>query len=148
MSKPNPVSTYQQDERAIKAIGFTGTREGMTRQQTDYLTLLLAELFAKGAVDFHHGDCQGADSEAHHIARAAGFRTIAHPPLATHLRAWCRANVIRSPKNFHARNRDIVDDTDILLAAPNSEQEALRSGTWSTVRYARRKSKVTRIISP
>lgn len=133
---------------AIRAVGFTGTREGMTRQQKDYLALLLGELFAKGATDFHHGDCQGADCEAHEIATAAGFRTIAHPPADTRLRAYCRADIVRSPKGFHARNSDIVNDTTILLAAPKGREEELRSGTWSTVRYARRQSKDVRMIWP
>ena len=48
----------------MNSIGFTGTRQGMTAEQKSALRNLLDG----GAGDFHHGDCIGADSEAHGIA--------------------------------------------------------------------------------
>jgi hypothetical protein len=50
--------------RWMTSIGFTGTRQGMTAEQKSALRNLLDG----GAGDFHHGDCIGADSEAHGIA--------------------------------------------------------------------------------
>jgi len=46
------------------------------------------------------------------------------------------------------RNRAIVDETDILLAAPLESEEQLRSGTWATVRYARKQHKTVLVIFP
>lgn len=34
------------------------------------------------------------------------------------------------------RNRQMVDIADIVVAAPGTMKEILRSGTWATVRYA------------
>jgi hypothetical protein len=44
-------------------------------------------------------------------------------------------------------NRDIVDATTALISAPNGH-DARRSGTWSTVRYARRLGRVVTVIMP
>jgi hypothetical protein len=40
-------------------------------------------------------------------------------------------------KSYLDRNHDIVDSCSILLALPTG-QEILPSGTWATIRYARR----------
>lgn len=87
------------------------------------------------AYDFHHGDCVGADAEAHEIALSRSYTVIVHPPIDDRLRAHCKAHDIREPKEYLARNRDIVDEVDFLVAAPNGEEKA-RSGTWYTIRYA------------
>jgi hypothetical protein len=49
-----------------------------------------------------------------------------------------QADEIAEDKDFLERNRDIVDRVEILIAAPEGP-EVQRSGTWSTVRYARGK---------
>jgi hypothetical protein len=46
------------------------------------------------------------------------------------------------------RNRKIVDVVEVLLAVPFEDAEVLRSGTWATVRYARRVRRTTVIIRP
>ena len=129
-------------------IGFTGTREGMTENQKKALEKLLIEFLGKGASEFHHGDCVGADKEAHEIASALGYKVVVHPPRRAILRAFCAGDVILPERDYLQRNRDVVDSTDILIAAPKSGTEVLRSGTWSTVRYARRKGKQIIILEP
>ena len=47
-----------------------------------------------------------------------------------------------------ARNRIIAARCDALLACPAEPDEQLRSGTWSTIRYARKAGKPITIIRP
>jgi len=98
--------------------------------------------------EFHHGDCVGADKQAHYIVSNWNIRTIGHPPSSFSLRAWCECDERREFKDYHARDRDIVDETDYLIAAPKSAAEEQRSGTWYTIRYARLKGKPVFIILP
>jgi hypothetical protein len=128
-------------------IGFTGTQQGMTGIQA---FLLKCELVYTANCEFHHGDCVGADAHAHAIASAHAFKVVIHPPIKCNKRAWCKgANVTVLPtKDYIARNHDIVDATDMLIATPKTEAEELRSGTWATVRYARKQGKPVVIVYP
>jgi len=54
----------------------------------------------------------------------------------------------REPKPPLVRNRDIVDECDLLVACPGSDHEELRSGTWACIRYARKVKRKTIIIWP
>ena len=55
---------------------------------------------------------------------------------------------MREEKPYLDRNKDIVDETNILMACPNKAEEVQRSGTWSTVRYARKVGKAVLIVYP
>ena len=116
------------------AVGFTGTRRGMSTDQIDQLVDLIQRLRPRA---LHHGDCVGADEEAHSVASDLDVRTVAHPPSNPRARAWCEADEYREPLPYLDRNHRIVDETDLLVAAP-AGPEILRSGTWATVRYARK----------
>ena len=50
-------------------IGFTGSRTGMSDKQKEGLVIKLQEFSFS---EFHHGDCKGADEEAHAIVREIG----------------------------------------------------------------------------
>lgn len=96
----------------------------------------------------HHGDCVGADAEFHDIAWGMCF-IIVHPPIEDMYRAFCIApDKTLEPRPYLARNKDIVNQSDILIAAPNTLVEEWRSGTWSTVRYARKMGKPVIILDP
>lgn len=127
-------------------VGFTGTQEGMTQDQ---LAVLLSMITSMAPFEFHHGDCVGSDAEAHFIAQAMGVPIIIHPPIANVKQAYCvGAKKVKPPKGYIQRNQDIVDETDVLIATPKSSKENLRSGTWSTVRYARKRGRIVWIINP
>jgi hypothetical protein len=130
----------------VKRVWFTGTREGMTLRQMDTLQDLLARLRATHDV-FHHGDCIGADAQAHEIAKALGYRTEAHPSNIPGMRAFCNADVVHPEKAPLDRNRDMVDIGDTGVGAPHGPEEQ-RSGTWSTVRYARKVGRPVVIVWP
>jgi hypothetical protein len=126
-------------------IGFTGTRDGMTARQKSALRGLLTS--HDGAI-LHHGDAVGADAEAHDIAVALGCTIVIHPPTIERQRAFRSAAEIRAPRPYLDRNKDIVRDTKLLVAAPADAMEQLRSGTWSTVRYARRLGRPICLLTP
>jgi hypothetical protein len=130
----------------MTSIGFTGTRQGMTEAQKSALRALLDG----GAGEFHHGDCIGADSQAHDIANEYGYRIILHPPTNSSQRAWREVpkHMERPKKPYLDRNKDIVRETASLVAAPAEPEEQLRSGTWSTVRFARKQGKPVFLILP
>jgi hypothetical protein len=105
-------------------------------------------LTARQGAPLHHGDCVGADAQAHELASLLGHRVTIHPPNNNRVRAWKTSPDIRAPKAYLTRNKDIVRETDILIAAPAEPEEQIRSGTWSTVRYARRLGKPVFVILP
>jgi hypothetical protein len=63
---------------------------------------------------------------------------VSHPPMTTALRAWAPYSLMQEPKPYLVRNREIVEGVDLLIACPKEPVEVLRSGTWATVRIARR----------
>jgi len=127
-------------------FGFTGTRHGMTDAQK---SALFSYLHGSSG-EFHHGDCVGADSEAHDIANECGYCPIIHPPVDPSHRAWREvpAHLMRQEKTHFARNRDIVDETTALIATPFETTEQPKGGTWYTVRYARKQGKTVVLILP
>lgn len=126
-------------------IGFTGTRHGMTPAQEQALRGMLA---ARHGATLHHGDCIGADAQAHEVASLLGRSVTIHPPKEAAMRAWKASPDIRAPKAYLTRNKDIVRETEFLIAAPAETEEQMRSGTWSTVRFARRLGKPVFLILP
>lgn len=104
--------------------------------------------YLAGFVCLHHGDCVGRDAHAHRLARQLGMLVEIHPPIYGSLRAYCEADYANTPRRFLTRNRDIVDATEALIAAPKGMEEERRSGTWSTVRYARQQGKRVVVVFP
>lgn len=129
----------------MKIIGFTGTKMGMTGYQQISLLSLLRHC---GATEFHHGDCVGSDKQAHDIAVILGLPIIIHPPVSSKLRAFCLSETILPPKDYLLRNHDIVAACDMLIACPMYDHEEVRSGTWATVRHARKRQKPITILYP
>ena len=124
----------------IRSIGFTGTRKGMTLKQRERVKEILN---AHRPTAVHHGDCLGADAEFHHIVETdhcPDTIIIVHPPLNDKDRAWCAGDQVLEEKEYLDRNKDIVDAADLVIATPAQRTPQARgSGTWHTVRYARRK---------
>lgn len=127
-------------------VGFTGTRIGMSLYQKETLRQMLS---ANGIVtEFHHGDCIGSDTDSHIICLNMGISIIIHPPTNSRLRNYNNdSKVEHRAKDYLERNKDIVNCTDILIATPETLIEEQRSGTWSTIRYASRNSKIVLLIN-
>jgi hypothetical protein len=151
-------------------IGFTGTHHGMTEAQKITLRSLLQtaldEVIALDPLDrpwFHHGDCIGSDAQADFIAWELGYRITVWPPTNDYARFFCKAGpppesissisvlqiyTVMPPKPYLVRDKDIVNGADKVFATPAGFDEELRSGTWSTIRYARKKKIPITIIWP
>lgn len=135
-------------------VGFTGSRLGMVEYQKILFQTVMVMIKCKEDFSFHHGDCLGADAQAHTIAAEVGAMEIhIHPPENPTLRAFCDRfypEIVHShePKPYAERNKDIVRACSILLATPRTMQEVKRSGTWSTVRFARKQKVATLIVPP
>ena len=125
-------------------IGFTGTQEGMTDNQHIQVQRLL---HTRDITEAHHGDCIGADSQFHDICKEKKYKIIIHPPLKSYKRSFKNGDIILPKKDYLDRNKDIVDDSEIMIGTPKGSEE-LRSGTWSTIRYAKRMKKELYIVYP
>jgi len=131
-------------------LGVSGTRFTITRSQALWLAQQI-----EVCDELHHGACVGADEESHYIAITLGKRIVVHPPnigrwmMAPH---WNHSNVTVLPAwPYHDRNRNIVNNTDRLAAAPNRDEpphgEPL-GGTWFIINYAVTRGKRVDICMP
>lgn len=135
-------------------VGFTGTRDGLKPKQRDTLAALLLGYGRTESHDgrmhqFHHGDCLGADFEAHVLARLTKkFYIVGHPPDNPKSRAWCVCDTLKPTFEYKVRNKNIVRVADLLVACPKQDYEEVRSGTWQTIRYARSTKKPVVFVWP
>lgn len=132
-------------------IGFTGTQKGMTDQQLEKVHLLVANIVADYGTKTtaHHGECIGADAQFHVVCYMHMLPIVGHPPInqSKRMNPW-GFTYEWEPKEYIPRNHDIVLCSDVLLATPAEYEEQLRSGTWATIRFARKKNVPRRIIFP
>lgn len=127
-------------------IGVTGTREGANDRQ---LTAVIAYMESLGlGHELHHGDCQGVDVEVAAAARQLGWRIVCHPPVLTEAQGHFGGDEIRRPKGYLERDRNIVDETELLIVVPKHDQWQPRGGTWYTHDYAVKKGKPLKIFYP
>lgn len=154
-------------ERDI-VVGFTATQRGLTKAQNDVLHDMMMEAFGR-VREAHHGDCIGGDQQIDAMLDLYNIDTVIHPPTINTKRAWCarhwamrmkfgemlggkppNRNKVTElpPRPYLTRNHDIVRVSRVLIAAPGEMTEQLRSGTWATVRYARKLGRTIRLIMP
>jgi len=129
-------------------IAFTGTRRGMTPAQYERVGFVFRHLAAS---ELSHGGCVGADREAHQIGGAMRIRVF---PSNDEQRHWALLEARPTPISIEhvqdplRRNKIMVDRNDVLVAAPAKMGELLRSGTWMTIRYARKMKRPVYICWP
>ena len=123
--------------------GTTGSRHGREKEIGYVFGRWLVH---NGVTELHHGDCLGWDEEAFKIAAMLGIKTVAHPCDLREHRAYTQSTVVLPIKRPLVRNRAIVDAAEVVFAAPTSQTEVLRSGTWATIRYAREKGKPVSVL--
>src|SRR5437868_2223552 len=104
----------------------------MTPEQHTMLQeqMISASRVGSGNTEFHHGDCIGADLQAHALAFHLGYKIVIHPGDIHEKRAYANNGIYHSnsaivlgEKDNLARNQDIVDACDVLLATPDQMHE-------------------------
>lgn len=139
-------------------LGVTGTRELPTEPQEYHLGLLIhtAIRLTSGDRVFHHGCAIGTDETAHQYALSIpGILIHGHPGYGANFTTAYRMKIrpdefttIHQAKRYGERNHDIIRAVNLLIACPlhpEHDPRSARSGTWQTVRLARR-SRVPAII--
>lgn len=132
-------------------LGITGSSRSYTPWQEAKLRELMTSF---RFTEFHHGDCVNVDALGHRIAleireqASSHDRPIIHihPPDKDSKRAFCQGgDVVWPPKPYLERDEDIAL-CEVLIVLPEGPEEKFpRSGTWATVRRAR-KNKYVLII--
>lgn len=125
-------------------LGFTGTQRGVTPEQWATCWSFLCE---RAPGSFHHGDCIGADDQIAGMARLAGYRVVGHPPSFSGKRAWFASDENWPVADYLVRNHAIVNSCQEMLACPGGPEQ-LRSGTWSTIRFAIKVRRRVTIVLP
>lgn len=129
-------------------LGITGTKKGMTEKQFDVIKEFVKESASLISV-FHHGDCIGVDVQTallidHYLP---DVWIMVHPPDKNKYRGFGPWNETQRPKPYVVRDQDNINLSDYLWAVPDGP-ERIRSGTWTTVRMARKKGIPITIIMP
>lgn len=129
-------------------IGFTGTQQRTPKAQREMLATVLTDFWRRGTLWMHNGDCIESDEIAGAIWRGLGGMLHLHPPSISTKRAFQASDRLEDPKPYLVRNHDIVDASNALVAVPAGFAEEQRSGTWATIRYARKSRMPIVIILP
>jgi hypothetical protein len=130
-------------------IGVTGTRSGMSEyQKYTVRETLLGVIERHPESELHHGDCVGVDVEVAEMARDLGFKVVCHPPVKSDLRAYHQSDEFRVPVTYFARNKNIVNETELLLVIPYQSTPQPTGGTWYTHDYARNTDHNYKVIYP
>ena len=127
-------------------IGVTGTREGANEFQLLKIVEFMESLGA--GHELHHGDCSGVDVQVAAAARELGWRIVCHPPKSTETQGYFGGDEVRQPLGYLQRDRNIVDETDMLIVAPLQNTWQPKGGTWYTHDYAVKKGKIVHLFYP
>jgi len=129
---------------ALTHLCVTGTQRGMTANQGATARALLRAFRSEGYEWMHNGLCVGVDEELFYAGRGQGWKIHGHPSTVegkSVASLYGACDLLEDPAPPLDRNRAMVDASSVVLAVPGERQERLRSGTWATVRHARRTGK-------
>jgi hypothetical protein len=131
--------------KSIDIVAFTGTQEGMTKFQRRAFRDLLWEMEPRVLI---HGDCIGADAQAHDIAVKMDIEVWIRPCFIHQKRAYKEGKILADPEDPIERNHKMVDQSHALIGCPKQVEPQLRSGTWATVRYAKKRDVLRWLVYP
>lgn len=127
-------------------IGVTGTREGANNIQLKKVAEYMISLGP--GHELHHGDCRGVDVEIAAIAKHLGWQIVCHPPALKEQQGFFGGDEVRTPKGYLARDRQIVDETELLIVVPLQDEWQSKGGTWYTCSYAKKRKSPYIIFYP
>jgi hypothetical protein len=128
---------------------FAGSRFGMTIQQK----LKVKEFILKNKnkiEEIRHGDIIGGDEEFHSILFHLDMinKVHIHPAYDRKSRALCKSPNIYKPQNTSTRKKIMLDNSNFLLATPNTYRYGNRFDVWSYIKIAQEKNIETMIVYP
>lgn len=129
-------------------LGFTGTQSGRTPEQIKAWDKIFNNNIFMEVESVIHGMCHGVDTEINEFyLKNTDVQIIGYP--GTHEQSISMKVHKQQPiQPFLSRNKNIVENCDWLIAFPKLMYEELRSGTWATIRYARKQNRQHLIIYP
>jgi hypothetical protein len=132
------------------SVGFLGSESGMSVRQLqrfeDFCQMCKKDV---PKMELHLCDRRGADVEAELIARANGFKTIAHPHTNALYRAYVPANEQRAALPSFRATKNVADACSLVVAAPMAGAELIIGvDRWDMVQLARRAGKPVVVIHP
>lgn len=132
-------------------VGVTGSRYGpVTDIQAEVLKQFLKSCMGKENTLFH-GACAGVDEEAVMMAHDLGYTCVALPPnIPTFISeaSLILSIEIRPEEEYLTRDRNIVEECEILLVVPDTFKPKPHSGTWYTSSYAKKIGRKRTFIYP
>lgn len=136
------------------AVGLVANRSGLTYPQFRTVCRMFldrAGTHPVGGVEVVHlGDGPAADTDFTRLARwmRPNPRVVLHSATLPAAEPPGLAVTVEPAATPSERNRAIVDAADLLVACPREAAEDVRSGTWSTIRYARTGKKRVLVVYP
>lgn len=132
-------------------LGITGSREATMIPHYELVVKAIGESIRYGSfVRFVHGGCIGIDDVGGQAAHSLGL--LVHAMLINEWRKspytadwwnYSDTNAVMSwGTSYRERDQAVVDESNALLAFPlypEKHARSHRSGTWMTIRMARRK---------
>jgi hypothetical protein len=77
-----------------------------------------------------------------------GWRIVCHPPKSNEQQGFYGGDEVREPRGYLQRDRQIVDETELLIVVPLQDEWQKKGGTWYTHDYAVKKGKTVKIFYP
>lgn len=141
------LSDDDQAKSTYPVLTITASRRGLTGAQKKRLASLIRRIRPEEVL---HGDCVGGDADCHRIVTACSRALVGvYPSDRSGQRAFCGGVEVKAvPRPPLERNRTMVRRSSLVVAFPASFSEELRSGTWATVRHARRVGRPVVLIWP
>ena len=125
-----------------ETIGFTGSRYGMSAQQSMIVEKLLEDFdnFNNNITTAHNGGCVGADEQFEAMCDKLQIPSVRWPANDVQMKWVSRKEpkpntTIMKATPHDERNARIVYNSTRLIATPNSVFHP-RSGTWQTIHKA------------
>jgi len=130
-------------------ISFTGTASGMNATQMTNVINLINKQKPK-ITKCVHGDCVGADTDFHNIVTKLGLGDLIeiHPCTIHNKRGYNHAPKVYDAIGPLDRNKIMVQRAHLVVGTPGTDTEIIRSGTWHSIRYAKKLGRPLLVLYP